>query len=160
MTSYIFNTTSLQTNFFIKFYYYYIRKGGGRTGKQARQFYAEQAAIVSLPLVAPNNVNACWGHLKLNPWLITSFIDAELSWIVYIIENKKLKHGLVVIVYFYIASHKKILIRRFTIVVLPNAFRGSTEAPQLLSQNSVLPSRWARNYSCNAPPRLTPPRSE
>ena len=48
-----------------------------------------------------------------------------------------------VILYFSIPSHKKILIRRSTIVLLPNAFLGSTEAPQLPPQNY----RWARNYS-------------
>ena len=56
-----------------------------------------------------------------------------------------------VLIYFYIASAspKNILIRRSTnkLVVLPNAFRGSTAAPQLPSQNSVLPSRISRNYS-------------
>ena len=49
-------------------------------------------------------------------------------------ENKKLQHGLVVIVYFARAIHKKILIRRSTIVLLPNTFWGSTEAPQLPPQ--------------------------
>ena len=77
----------------------------------------------------------------MNPWWITGFINAELSWIVFIIENKKLKHGLVVLVYIYRSIHKKILILRSTIVLLPNAFWGSTEAPQL--QNY----RWAHNYS-------------
>ena len=62
------------------------------------------------------------------------FIDADKSFIVFIIGNKKLKNGLMILVYFYIASHKKILIRRSTIVVLPNPFRGSTEAPQFPTQ--------------------------
>ena len=124
----------------------------GRAGKQTRQFSVKQAAIVSLPLLAPNNANACWGHLKLNPWLITGFIDAECNFIVFIVENKKFQDGLLVLVYFSIALHKNILILRYTIVVLPNAFRGLTEAPQLPPQNSILPLP-TRNYSTLATPR-------
>ena len=59
-------------------------------------------------------------------------------------ENKKLQHGLVVIVYFARAIHKKILIRISTIVVLPNALE--TSAQQLGGQNSILPMP-VRNYS-------------
>ena len=58
-----------------------------------------------------------------------------------------------ILVYFYIASHKKILIRRSTIVVLPNPFRGSTEAPQFPTQLLGGDFRWARNYS-SAPGNL------
>ena len=133
-----------------------------RTGKQTRQFYSLQAATVSLSLVARNNANACWGHLKLNPWLITGFIDAELIRIFYIFENKKIKTRFSGSSIFSIASHKKILILRSTIIVLPNTFWGSTEATQLPLQNpNSLHSfsyevdwgpngggyRWARNYS-------------
>ena len=45
---------------------------------------------------------------------------------------------------YFIPLHKKILIRRSTIVVLPNAFRGSPENKDC---------RWARNYSTLATPR-------
>ena len=60
-------------------------------------------------------------------------------------ENKKLQHGLVVIVYFARAIHKKILIRRSRIVFLPNAFWCS--APQFPPQKNGWDSRGARNYS-------------
>ena len=76
------------------------------------------------------------------------FIDAELSFIVFIIENKNIKTRFSSSSIFSIASHKKILILRYTIVVLPNAFWGSTQASQL--QNS----RWARNYYMVVTPRL------
>ena len=134
MTYYIFNLPVFKQTFFSKFYYY-IRKGYGPR-EHTTQIPGSPGIWVSTQNV----------HLKFNPWWITGFINAELSLIVFIIENKKLKQGLVVLIYFYIAFPKNILIRRSTIVVLPNEFWGSTEAPQLPSQNSVLPSRIARNY--------------
>ena len=79
-------------------------------------------------------------------------MDAEYNFIVFIAENKKFQDGLLVLVYFSIALHKNILILRYTIVVLPIAFRGLTEAPQLPPQNSILPLP-TRNYSTLATPR-------
>ena len=146
MTSYIFNTRLQRDGqtFLLNFIIILERV---RTGKQTRQFYSLQAATVSLSLVAPNNANACWGHLKLNPWLITGFIHAELSRIFSIFENKKIKTRFSGSSIFSIASHKKILIWRSTIIVLPNTFWGLTEAPQLPLQKNGGGYRWARNYS-------------
>ena len=56
----------------------------------------------SLPLVLQNV------RLKLNPWAMAQvFIDTELRFIVFIIDNKKFQHGLVVLVYISRAIHKK-----------------------------------------------------
>ena len=88
-------------------------------------------------------------NLKFNPCRIIGFIDAEGRIIVIIIGNSKLQHRLVVLVYFSSLKTRppKILIRRSTIVVLPNA-------PEL--QNSIiLLHNTARNYSTVATtPRL------
>ena len=38
-------------------------------------------------------------NIQINPWFFSAFIDAEVRWIVFIIRNKKLKHGLMVLVF-------------------------------------------------------------
>ena len=123
MTSYIFNIPVFkQTNFII--FYYYNFHGEGRVTDKTILCGAGCKSVCRTQNV----------QIKLNPCIFICIIDADGRSIVIIMENKKFPHGLVVIVYFARAIHKKILIRRSTIVLLPNAFLGSTEAPQLPPQ--------------------------
>ena len=127
MTFYIFNLSVFQTNFLIIFYYY-ILKGEGSIIDEGKTIIC---AAGCNSVCRTENVN-----LKFHPFRIIGFIDAEGRIIVIIIENKKL--------------HKKIIIRRSTIVVLPNALE--TSAPQL--QNTILPQPgW--NYSTLATSRTS-----